>query len=74
MWRTDLLGDHTHILDGSNIHACVVVDRTKKENKMAKEQSDNSLYPIAVLIDELRNDDVKVSVGGGVLGAGLQPS
>lgn len=28
---------------------------------MAKEQSDNSLYPIAVLIDELRNDDVNVS-------------
>lgn len=27
---------------------------------MAKEQTDNSLYPIAVLIDELRNDDVKV--------------
>ena len=30
---------------------------------MAKEQSDNSLYPIAVLIDELRNDDVKVTPG-----------
>lgn len=29
--------------------------------KMAKEPSDNSLYPIAVLIDELRNDDVNVS-------------
>ena len=28
---------------------------------MAKE-ADNSLYPIAVLIDELRNDDVNVSV------------
>lgn len=28
---------------------------------MAKEQGDNSLYPIAVLIDELRNDDVNVS-------------
>lgn len=27
---------------------------------MAKE-TDNSLYPIAVLIDELRNDDVNVS-------------
>lgn len=31
------------------------------KKKMAKEQSDNSLYPIAVLIDELRNDDVNVS-------------
>lgn len=29
--------------------------------KMAKDQGDNSLYPIAVLIDELRNDDVNVS-------------
>lgn len=29
---------------------------------MAKDQGDNSLYPIAVLIDELRNDDVNVSV------------
>ena len=27
---------------------------------MAKD-ADNSLYPIAVLIDELRNDDVQVS-------------
>ncbi len=27
---------------------------------MARE-ADNSLYPIAVLIDELRNDDVQVS-------------
>jgi len=30
---------------------------------MAKD-SDNSLYPIAVLIDELRNDDVQVCSGG----------
>ena len=37
--------------------------KTGGNNKMAKEQSDNSLYPIAVLIDELRNDDVKVSFG-----------
>lgn len=29
---------------------------------MAKEPGDNSLYPIAVLIDELRNDDVNVSL------------
>ena len=29
---------------------------------MAKE-TDNSLYPIAVLIDELRNDDVQVCSG-----------
>ena len=28
---------------------------------MAKEAVDNALYPIAVLIDELRNDDVNVS-------------
>ncbi len=28
---------------------------------MAKEAGDNALYPIAVLIDELRNDDVNVS-------------
>ena len=38
--------------------ACVVISYPIK---MAKEQSDNSLYPIAVLIDELRNDDVNVS-------------
>ncbi len=25
-------------------------------------ESDNSLYPIAVLIDELRNDDVQVRI------------
>ena len=30
---------------------------------MANKEGDNSLYPIAVLIDELRNDDVQVSVG-----------
>lgn len=30
-------------------------------HKMAKMEGDgNSLYPIAVLIDELRNDDVQV--------------
>lgn len=29
---------------------------------MAKEVGDNALYPIAVLIDELRNDDVNVSL------------
>ncbi len=37
-----------------------------RKNKMAKEMGDNSLYPIAVLIDELRNDDVNVS-GVGLL-------
>ena len=35
--------------------------KTSQEKKMAKDQGDNSLYPIAVLIDELRNDDVNVS-------------
>ena len=30
--------------------------------KMANKDTDNSLYPIAVLIDELRNDDVNVSL------------
>jgi hypothetical protein len=29
---------------------------------MANKEPDNSLYPIAVLIDELRNDDVNVSL------------
>ena len=29
--------------------------------KMASGDSDDSLYPIAVLIDELRNEDVQVS-------------
>ncbi len=43
--------------------------------KMARE-ADNSLYPIAVLIDELRNDDVQVRVHGkrgppGGVGGGL---
>lgn len=28
--------------------------------KMAADQGDDSLYPIAVLIDELRNEDVQV--------------
>ena len=32
---------------------------------MAKEGEGDSLYPIAVLIDELRNDDVQVGQGGG---------
>lgn len=35
----------------------------KEYKKMAtSEQSDESLYPIAVLIDELRNEDVQVYV------------
>ena len=29
---------------------------------MANKEVDSSLYPIAVLIDELRNDDVNVSL------------
>ena len=33
-----------------------------KHTKMANKETDNSLYPIAVLIDELRNDDVNVSL------------
>lgn len=31
--------------------------------KMAAADGDDSLYPIAVLIDELRNEDVQVCVG-----------
>lgn len=30
---------------------------------MASDKVDDSLYPIAVLIDELKNDDVQVSFG-----------
>ena len=29
---------------------------------MTAKEGDSSLYPIAVLIDELRNDDLQVSV------------
>lgn len=32
--------------------------------KMAAADGDDSLYPIAVLIDELRNEDVQVPRGG----------
>ena len=44
-----------------NICACAVGLGIKytHRRKMAKD-TDNSLYPIAVLIDELRNDDVQV--------------
>ena len=36
--------------------------------KMAtSDQSDDSLYPIAVLIDELRNEDVQVGVFKNIL-------
>ena len=45
----------------------------KKELKMAKD-SDNSLYPIAVLIDELRNDDVQVCNRGGWGRSGIELS
>ena len=31
-----------------------------QETKMASSDGDDSLYPIAVLIDELRNEDVQV--------------
>lgn len=37
------------------------VQTTVHTHKMANKEPDNSLYPIAVLIDELRNDDVNVS-------------
>lgn len=37
-------------------------DRTHKIKMANKETEPNSLYPIAVLIDELRNDDVNVSL------------
>lgn len=33
---------------------------TAAESKMAGADGDDSLYPIAVLIDELRNEDVQV--------------
>ena len=38
------------------------VQTTVHTHKMANKEPDNSLYPIAVLIDELRNDDVNVSL------------
>ena len=34
--------------------------KTAAESKMAGADGDDSLYPIAVLIDELRNEDVQV--------------
>ena len=36
--------------------------QSNTHTKMANKEADNSLYPIAVLIDELRNDDVNVSM------------
>lgn len=36
--------------------------------KMAAADGDDSLYPIAVLIDELRNEDVQVPTGAGEAG------
>lgn len=38
--------------------------RRKQQNlsKMAGADGDDSLYPIAVLIDELRNEDVQVNL------------
>lgn len=38
--------------------------KKKKKKKMAAADGDDSLYPIAVLIDELRNEDVQVPVTG----------
>ena len=35
--------------------------RGKDKNDMTTIKEDNQLYPIAVLIDELRNEDVQVS-------------
>lgn len=39
-------------------------DVSSEEDKMAASEgtADDSLYPIAVLIDELRNEDVQVCV------------
>ena len=39
-----------------------IVQATVHTHKMANKETDNSLYPIAVLIDELRSDDVNVSL------------
>lgn len=36
----------------------------RRADKMAAADGDDSLYPIAVLIDELRNEDVQVPAGG----------
>lgn len=38
--------------------------RRRRKKKMAAADGDDSLYPIAVLIDELRNEDVQVPVTG----------
>ena len=41
----------------------VVSDLPLRFARMAGESGDDSLYPIAVLIDELRNEDVQVRTG-----------
>lgn len=49
----------------TSAHAHYGTDHSSRQNthtKMANKETDNSLYPIAVLIDELRNDDVNVSL------------
>uniref|UniRef100_A0A8B9CEE1 Uncharacterized protein n=1 Tax=Anser brachyrhynchus TaxID=132585 RepID=A0A8B9CEE1_9AVES len=40
---------------------------------MAAADGDDSLYPIAVLIDELRNEDVQVPRGGPAAGPRCRP-
>lgn len=40
--------------------ACAVEGEPSLKSKMAGAEGDDSLYPIAVLIDELRNEDVQV--------------
>lgn len=39
----------------------IVSNYFKTDNMASTDSADDSLYPIAVLIDELRNDDVQVS-------------
>lgn len=36
--------------------------KIREDYRLIMAEGDNSLYPIAVLIDELRNDDVNVSM------------
>ena len=46
---------------GGVICACAVDGRAKpRETVEMAAEGENSIYPIAVLIDELRNDDVQV--------------
>lgn len=66
----DILQDHApgpDIQQRPILGACAVGKLQKKMAKMDTSTGDgNSLYPIAVLIDELRNDDVQVWKPSGV--------